>query len=169
MEISYINTYNHSLQFNLYHLVHNRTQQLALFFAMGLCAFIYWFQLEIPDNGLLINWLTFIGYEIGTIMFYTAISILFLLFTISRLSNIAFFTNHQITLTDDKLVEQTPFNKSEVSWSGIHNVVQNRSFIFIYTSEHASHVIPKKAFRSPDKAKEFFDYAYKCWQSKKIV
>jgi YcxB-like protein len=169
MKISYVNTPNDIFWFNIYNQSRNRTSQLTFFLTIVLTGFLFSSQVPMPQEGALSYLVEFIVFELFMVLLYMTITIVYFLFSTSPLKNIAVLTNHEITLSEENIIEETPFNRGENSWSGINKVVQNRSYIFIYVSQHGSHVIPKRAFRSVSQTTEFFNYAYECWQKHKII
>jgi hypothetical protein len=63
---------------------------------------------------------------------------------------------HRKVVSEQGLVESTDVGESRTSWAGVDRVEQDPHYIFIYTSPAAAHVIPKRAFGSPDKADAFY-------------
>jgi hypothetical protein len=70
-----------------------------------------------------------------------------------------FFCEHTITLFDDALFEETPVNRSEHRWSGIHSVAAGPKHIFIFIAANAAHVVPKRAFADVAAERIFFERA----------
>lgn len=66
---------------------------------------------------------------------------------------------HKIRLTEAEIVEQTEVGESRTSWAGVDRIEQNDDYFFIYTSPHGAHVVPKRAFGSPDEAASFYQLA----------
>jgi hypothetical protein len=66
---------------------------------------------------------------------------------------------HTITLTDDALLEVTPFNESKQFWKGIYQVVDTPGYIYIFTTQHSAQVVPKRAFADAEGAYRFYQYA----------
>ncbi len=66
---------------------------------------------------------------------------------------------HRIVLDEAGVFESTIVGEMRTSWAGIDRLEQDRDYIFIYTQPHASHVIPKRAFSSPQEADGFFELA----------
>ncbi len=69
------------------------------------------------------------------------------------------FCEHSITLADDALIEVTPVNEGRNLWSGVHSVVNAAKYIYIFIAANSAHIIPKRAFPSPDAADVFFQRA----------
>jgi hypothetical protein len=66
---------------------------------------------------------------------------------------------HRLAMNEEGIVESTGVNQSRTSWIGVDRVEQNADYIFIYTSPHAAHMIPKRAFRDPQEAEAFYQFA----------
>ena len=66
---------------------------------------------------------------------------------------------HTVTLADDALVEATPFNESRNLWIGIYRVVDAADYIYIFTSLHSAHIIPKRAFTNAESIRQFYERA----------
>ena len=63
---------------------------------------------------------------------------------------------HKISLNEAGLVESTAVGESRTSWAGVDRVEHDEKYIYIYTAPHAAHIIPKRAFRSPQEAESFY-------------
>ena len=63
---------------------------------------------------------------------------------------------HRLVLDEAGLSESTAVGASRTAWAGVDRVEQNAEYIFIYTTPHAAHVIPKRAFPDPQQAEEFY-------------
>jgi hypothetical protein len=66
---------------------------------------------------------------------------------------------HTITLSDDALVEVTPFSEGRNLWNGIYRVVDAPDYIYIFISLHLAHIIPKSAFPDAESARRFYERA----------
>lgn len=66
---------------------------------------------------------------------------------------------HVITITDQYLHEATEVNESRWIWPGIERIEQDADYIFIFTSPILAHIIPKRAFASPEAATAFYTAA----------
>lgn len=77
------------------------------------------------------------------------------------------FCEHTITLTNEALIEVTPVNEGKHLWSGLHSVIDTPQYIFIFVAANAAHIIPKRAFPSPEAADAFFKRAFQLWSDAK--
>ena len=66
---------------------------------------------------------------------------------------------HRVVLSDYGVTESTSVNETRTAWAGVDRVEQNPDYIFIYTSPAAAHVIPRRAFGSPQEAEAFYQLA----------
>jgi hypothetical protein len=62
---------------------------------------------------------------------------------------------HTITLTPEALRERTAVNEGTAAWKGIYRIDANASYLFIYLQPEMAHVIPRRAFPTPEAAEEF--------------
>ena len=66
---------------------------------------------------------------------------------------------HKISLNEKEVVENTAVGESRTLWAGVERVEQNQDHIFIYTTPTFAYIIPKRAFRSVQDAKSFYQTA----------
>ena len=66
---------------------------------------------------------------------------------------------HTMSLTDDALIEVTPFNESKNLWSGVYQVVDTTDYIYIFLSLNLAHIIPKRAFPDITQARQYYERA----------
>jgi hypothetical protein len=66
---------------------------------------------------------------------------------------------HRIEVDERGLVESTAVGESRTSWRGVDRIEQDPTYIFIYTSPAAAHVIPKRAFGGPGEADAFYRFS----------
>ena len=65
------------------------------------------------------------------------------------------FCEHVIELRDDGFSEETTVNKTFQSWKGVTGIDEAASYITIGVRMTGGHIIPKRAFSSPEEAREF--------------
>jgi hypothetical protein len=66
---------------------------------------------------------------------------------------------HRVGLGEAGLTEMSAVNDSRTAWAGVDRVEQDGEYVFIYTTPHAAHIIPKRAFGSPAEAESFYHLA----------
>ena len=84
--------------------------------------------------------------------------------TLTRQQQPGFFCEHTITLFEDALFEETPVNRSEHRWAGIHSIAEGPKHIFIFIAANAAHVIPKGAFADTAAERAFFNRAQELYR-----
>lgn len=105
------------------------------------------------------------GIAIDTMLLLFFAGFLFLMtavaafFSSVQAKNRVVFGPHRLTLTAADITEVTPVSRSTWSWPAVQIVRQNRSYIFIYVQQNGAHIIPKRAFGSSDRARQFYDAA----------
>ena len=66
---------------------------------------------------------------------------------------------HKIIMNEKEVIESTDVGQSRTSWIGVDRVEQSDEHIFIYTTPHAAHLIPKRSFASGSAAESFWEAA----------
>ena len=56
-------------------------------------------------------------------------------------------------------MEVTPFNEGRNLWPGIYQIVNTADYIYIFTSLHTAHIIPKRAFANAEAVQQFYERA----------
>jgi len=62
---------------------------------------------------------------------------------------------HELEIREDGLVERTDINESLCRWTGFHKLRKSRNYFFLYVTDLAVHVVPKRVFSSVQEAAEF--------------
>jgi hypothetical protein len=66
---------------------------------------------------------------------------------------------HRVALSDYGVTETSAVNETRTAWAGVDRVEQSPEHIFIYITPASAHVIPKRAFPTPDAAEAFYQLA----------
>ena len=66
-------------------------------------------------------------------------------------------TKHTIEITDSALIEETKYNKSYFYWNGVVKAVNRLGNVAIYVTPHMAHIVPRRAFSSPQQRKELIE------------
>ena len=66
---------------------------------------------------------------------------------------------HTLKLDDYGVTERTLVGESKSLWAGIEKIEEDAEYIYIYTAPGAAHVVPRRAFKTPDDANAFFEFA----------
>ena len=163
MEIRYKNTLADLFKFTAYHLSKSLIFKILIpvtAFLIIQPAYQVWHKMHVPLVFILIP----IAMNIVVFMVIMSIAIGFALVAsyLPRL-NKTLLTEHKLVASEAGLIEETEFNRTESKWKGILQIRQSRDYIFIYTSQNAAHVVPKRAFSDPMQEAAFFE-AIKRWQ-----
>jgi hypothetical protein len=125
--------------------------------------------LSIPTQLFYGGLTVFIGYSsfgeqslsvsiIGAILFYLTIWLALFLFTAFYLcfgKNRSLYTKHVVEIQDDAFYEETQFAKLYYFWSGLAKVIVRPGFIGVFINANAAHILPSRAFSSPEHRQEF--------------
>ena len=66
---------------------------------------------------------------------------------------------HNLVLGPDGIIESTVVGESRVSWNGVDRIEDDSDHIFIYTTPHAAHIVPRRAFADAKDASRFLEFA----------
>jgi len=66
---------------------------------------------------------------------------------------------HRVVLSDYGVTETTSVNETRTAWAGVDRVEQSPDYIFLYITPASAHIIPKRAFPSPEAADAFYRIA----------
>jgi hypothetical protein len=164
MDIRYENTFKDMIKFNLFHLPRMRVQQVSWLITIVAIAALLWTIIDSVEILFIAKIIFLVIAESIILAFLAAITFLTIIFAYIPGKNKGILTEHHLKILDTGLVEETSMNTTSHSWAGIVDICQNRDYIFIYVTQHAAHVIPKKAFKSRDEATNFFQYACQLWK-----
>jgi len=165
MEIKYKNTFRDLIKFNLYH--HPRTLFLQAMSIFSLSVFLWeayrvWQKANLSIRTLFIIW--FIVSILWTLIFGSMFFVCIMLTNLPKLHKTV-LTEHTLTVSGSGLVDETSFSRTEQNWSGVIKVSQNRHYIFIYTAQHAAHLVPKRAFVDVGRAESFYNDVCNWWRA----
>ena len=65
---------------------------------------------------------------------------------------------HHIEFDENGIVETTAVGESRVSWAGIDRIERNSDHVLVYTTPSAAHMIPRRAFATPDDEKAAYEF-----------
>jgi hypothetical protein len=150
MTIRYVNTFRDMVAFARYHYVRNWVMQLTLALFV---VFTLWTSVRRLDPGdsLVVKILTVVIVEMLLVAGVLALVALATVLSMVSSRNKTILTEHTITLAPDGLTEQTAFKTTVHNWSAVQKVARTDKYLFVYVSQHAAHVIPRRAVSSqPD-------------------
>ena len=73
-------------------------------------------------------------------------------------ANRTFLCEHTISINEHGLTEETKYGNSETYWNAISSGVKTKSHILLYVTQLSAHIIPLRAFDSPEEANEFYAF-----------
>jgi hypothetical protein len=146
MRIEYENKFSDILLFNAVHqFLSPALQGIYLVFF----AFVFW--VESGDSSLFAAATAAFCWYAGLWLFQFLFNAVYLY---SR-KNQSVLTTHVVEIMDDAFFEQTKFNKSFFYWPGVLKAVSRPGFIAVYVTPLLAHIVPSRAFSSPEQKAEF--------------
>jgi len=64
-------------------------------------------------------------------------------------------TQHIVEIQEDAIYVETQFGRSYHFWSGLVKVINHPGFIAVYINANAAHILPDRAFSSPEYRQQF--------------
>jgi len=159
MTVTYKNRLTDLWRFSIYTYPRRRAFLILNGLMILVFSFLLWPSIARAGDGLLLDSLVFATILLLVLAFINFGTILLTLVSYVPKRNRAILTTHMLTLDDSGVTEETPMNLTHTKWSGVLEVRQNRSFIFLYVSEYGAHVIPKRALPLPADAERLFQFA----------
>ena len=65
----------------------------------------------------------------------------------------------KISLTQQSLLGEAEFSKTENDWRGIRKIVRSKRYLLIYNTALSAYVVPRRAFASPEEWDRFYEFA----------
>jgi YcxB-like protein len=157
MTIRYKNTFRDIMAFCFYH--YPRSPMVIVTYAIGFAFLSLMIAQTLPQTrSFLVKLITFLIMELIAFIFIAGIfSVSVVLSMISR-RNKTLFADRTVTLTEDFIAQESVFTTSESKWSVVQKLARIRRYIFIYVSQHASYVIPRRAFRDDAEWDSFYEF-----------
>jgi len=146
MKLQYDLKFKDYFLYNMWHQLQSIPTQL---FNISLVFFVTYAQFI--ERGVLVGSIVFL---IAYILLWFFLQILNLAFLIST-KNKSILTVHEVEIQEDSFVESTKYNKSFHYWPGIVKISTFPGVVAVYISAHGAHIIPNRAFVSPDHKSEF--------------
>ncbi len=76
--------------------------------------------------------------------------------------------NYHISIGPEGVNAKTQHRTILTTWSGIYDVASDRSYIYLFYDNNFAHLIPKRAFATPDDALKFEKLATVYWTTKDL-
>ena len=102
--------------------------------------------------------ITFLIMEVVSFLLFAGIMAVVVVLSMVSGHNKTVLTEHTIILTDDSLVEETAYCKTEQKWLGVQKLARTKGYLFIYIMQHGAHVIPRRAFRDDTEWNAFYEF-----------
>jgi hypothetical protein len=80
--------------------------------------------------------------------------------------NKSLFGPRELEVTEDFIIERSPFHEHIVRWSAVEKIVESWNYGFIYWCGVAAHAVPKKSV-AQEEFRAFFDAANRAWKAAK--
>ncbi len=74
---------------------------------------------------------------------------------------------HTIGISPEWLSEKTRINENKVAWTTLKSIEEDSEYLFLFLDRLVAHVIPKRAFSSPQEANTFLNTAHRYWEAAK--
>lgn len=144
--IRYKNTFADVLWFSLYTYTHSPVLLLLYSALAGLVCFSAYTSVPASASfaARIFTTLFMFAFIFSFVFVATA---LFVVASLISKANRTILTQHNISVGEAGLIEETEFNRTEQKWTGIPRLVRTRRHIFAYVSQYAAHVIPRRAFK----------------------
>ena len=72
---------------------------------------------------------------------------------------------HKLSLSSDAVTDKGNSGKTKTKWAEVHKVVATSRHVFIYISDTAAHIVPRRAFEDESKYREFVDMAMRYYKA----
>ncbi len=169
MEISYKNSFQDFIQFNLYYLFHSKIALLIMALVL------------VPLGHLALDVARDVGFStFGKVIVFSTVSIMgfgvFLVFVMILLLLAVFFSYRahlakwgicKIQIAESALVAESKVARSEVQWAGIEAIRRSKGLTLIWVTKRMAYLVPKRAFANETEANRFFAYANELWEKNK--
>jgi hypothetical protein len=142
--IRYTTTLRDLLAFVRYHRLHD---PFTLFLYALMFAITLWMSVGSvpPDTSAEASVVLVVLMEGEALIVVVALLTLLSVLSLVSRRNKTVLTDHTLTLSDDGLAEQTPFNTTVHKWSAVQKVGRTKKHLFVYVAQHSAHVIPRRA------------------------
>ncbi len=158
MKVSFRTKYRDLIAFNFHHVFRSLIFYGLLVFIIVIGIKPNWQAVShvSADKSLPFKLVLFVVLELVPVVFaYLFVGLGLLLSNIGKM-NKTILTDCTITLSDDIIILESVYSRSEVQWTAIQKLVQTRSHIFLYVQQHGAITIPKRAFDSEDACDQFW-------------
>jgi hypothetical protein len=150
------------LRGNLYALPRSLAMQLLAALIVIASAWQMYRAVQDLDSALLVKILTFIILEVRYLFVIGLVLAILLPLAILVMNlpsqNRTIMSEQQVIVSPDNFVTVTRYYRTECQWAAIEKLGQDRNLIYIYLSQSAACIIPKRVFQSKTEADQFFAF-----------
>lgn len=170
MEISYRNSFWDYVQFTLYTTLRSKLSLIFIvpaLFILGDLALDAWRTTQ--ESSLFVRVIVFsIFFIVGLVAFLLLVLVIILIgsFVMYAGRNVK-WDQAKIQATENGFTTEASVGRSEVQWSGVKAIKQNKRLIFIFISTYMAFIVPKHAFAQETDANKFFTYINELWEKHK--
>lgn len=111
-----------------------------------------------PDYSMIARVLTVVIMCIPPIFIIFTLMALFLLLTTLSKNNEPLYVEQKWDINDDFLSYETEYSRSDIKWKSLKRIIPSGNYCFLYFSQMAACIIPKKAFTSDQEWKRFVEF-----------
>ena len=157
MTIRYQNTFRDMMAFCFYHY----PRSPLVVGAFGVCFLLISltiYQALPKEANPLVKSIAFLTMEALCFGFFAALFVGTTVLSMVSRRNKTFLTEHTIVLGQEGFTSETPYSRSESKWLVVQKLARTSNHIFIYVSQHAAHVVPRRAFQSASDWDSFYQF-----------
>lgn len=126
-------------------------------FVLIVTSFTNWTAID-KERTLLVRIITFTVLELVPIGFLILfLAVLMLLMSRSKGNN-RLLTEQTLIVDEKGLIIESELSKSEIKWSAVQRLRRSGPYLFLYFSQQAATVIPRRAFDSEQSWDQFYKY-----------
>jgi hypothetical protein len=155
--VRYSNTFRDIMAFCFYH--YPRSPVVLGFNGVSFALISVLIFSALPkEESFLTKLIAFGVMEVFVLLLLAAVAALSVVLSMVSRKNKTTLTEHTIALGEASVTEETVYNKTEQKWAIVQKLVRTRKYVFIYISQHASHVVPRRAFRNDEEWDAFYEF-----------
>ena len=148
MTISYENKFRDLVAFNFHNVIRSPITLVCWAAVLVLmCQLAY--QASKAEQMLVRMIVVIVMATIVLLVFLTLYGLMSFVSMISR-KNRTLLTQNTLTLTEEFLISESEYGRSETKWKAVQKLVRKRNYLFIYVAQYSALVIPRRAVPDPD-------------------
>jgi hypothetical protein len=156
MKVNYKMTFGDFVAFSWYYQTHSPVLMGFLLLVAGAGSWVIGRNsTKNSDMVFVMVWFIFMMASLAFMLILTFI--LTILVAISK-KNKTFLTDTVIELTENNIIEENSYGRSELVWGIVQKLKRTRRFILIYIAENKAIVVPKRAFANKQNWDAFYNF-----------